>query len=72
MLKAKPKRARIVKKAPVKSRSAAPSRPEPTHVITLNPADSRELRKMLDCPAREPNAFMKAIIADHRRLIQAK
>ena len=43
----------------------------PDGVITLNAADSREFVKMLNAPAREPNEYMKAALADYRRLIQA-
>ncbi len=40
-------------------------------VIILNAADSHEFVKMLNAPAREPNDYMKAALADYRRLIQA-
>jgi len=42
----------------------------PDGVITLNAADSREFVKMLNAPAREPNEFQRAVLADYHRLIQ--
>ncbi|MGO9170768.1 MAG: hypothetical protein ACLP7P_02215 [Rhodomicrobium sp.] len=55
----------------VTRRAIASSRLKPTGVITLNAADSREFIKMLNAPAREPNDYMKAALADyHRRVIQ--
>ncbi len=54
----------------VKRRAAAPSRLKPTGVITLNAADSRKLADYLSAPAREPNDYMKAALADYRRRVQ--
>jgi hypothetical protein len=42
----------------------------PDGVITLNAADSRKLEQMLSRPAREPSEYVKAALADYRRLIQ--
>ncbi len=42
----------------------------PDGVITLKAADSREFVKMLNAPAREPNDYQRAALADYHRLIQ--
>ncbi len=42
----------------------------PDGVITLNAADSRKLVEYLSAPPREPNDYMKAALADYRRLVQ--
>ena len=74
MLKARPARApkRAPKKAPVKNWRAAAPRAKPTHAISLSPTDSRKLADYLSAPAREPNDFMKAALADYRRLLEPK
>ncbi|MGO9174308.1 MAG: hypothetical protein ACLP7P_20415 [Rhodomicrobium sp.] len=56
----------------VTRRATAPSCLKPTGVITLNAADSRKLADYLSAPAREPNDYMKAALADYRRLIRTK
>ena len=54
----------------VTRRAPAPSRLKPTGVITLNAADSRKLADYLSAPAREPNDYMKAALADYHRRVQ--
>jgi hypothetical protein len=43
---------------------------QPGSVITLNAADSQKLADYLLAPAREPKEYMKAALADYRRLVQ--
>ena len=69
MQKTRPTRKKVAR--PVKHhRRATSPRPKSTAAITLNEADSREFLKMLERPARAPNELLKAMKADHRRLIQ--
>jgi uncharacterized protein (DUF1778 family) len=63
---------RAPKKAPVKNRRVAAPRVKPAHAISLSAADSRKLAEYLSAPAREPNDFMKAALADYQRLLGAK
>jgi len=60
-----------VRRAPALRQKSKAAIAHPDGVITLNAADSREFIKMLNAPAREPNDYMKAALADyHRRVIQ--